>query len=70
MSRPTAVLISTSAEAGYSDLYTPGGPGRTPTAGTIYTEPSAAQRFGITVSLEGPGSVPCADPALDRAGAA
>ncbi len=64
VSRLTAVLIPTSAEAGYSDLYTPGGPGRTPTAGTIYTEPSAAQRFEITVSLEGLGSVSYADPAL------
>lgn len=47
------VKIPTAAEAGYSDIYTPGGPGRTPVAGTIYTKPAAAQTLAITDSLDG-----------------
>lgn len=57
VARLTRVEIPTSAEAGYNDLYTPGGPGRTPTAGVTYTAPAEAQGFPITVSLDSPGTV-------------
>ncbi|MFV3075586.1 autotransporter outer membrane beta-barrel domain-containing protein [Niveispirillum fermenti] len=46
------VKIPTAAEAGYSDIYTPGGPGRTPVTGTIYTRPAATQTLAITDSLD------------------
>lgn len=57
VARLTQVAIPTSAEAGYNDLYTPGGPGRTPTAGVTHTAPAAAQSFPITVSLDSLGTV-------------
>ncbi len=41
VARLTTVVIPTSAESGYSDIYNPGGPGRTPTPGVTYTEPAA-----------------------------
>lgn len=57
VARLTTVVIPTSAEAGYSDIYNPGGPGRTPVDGVIYTAPAAAQRFAIDVSLNDLGTV-------------
>ena len=51
------VDIPTSAEAGYNDLYTPGGPGRTPTAGVTYTARAAAQSYPVSVSLDSLGTV-------------
>lgn len=59
--RLNMVVIPTSDESGYSDIYNPGGPGRTPTAGYTYTEPAAAQRFEIDVSLDDLGTVSYAD---------
>ena len=35
--------IPTSAEPGYRDIYNPGGLGRTPTPGVVYTSPAAPQ---------------------------
>lgn len=57
VARLSIVEIPTSAVAGYSDIYNPGGPGRTPQAGTIYTQPAAAQRFAITNALSDPATV-------------
>jgi hypothetical protein len=57
VARLTGVEIPTSAVPGYSDIYNPGGPGRTPQAGTTYTAPSAAQLIAIDVSLESLGTV-------------
>lgn len=62
--RLTTVVIPTSDEAGYSDIYNPGGPGRTPAPGYTYTEPAAAQRFAIDVSLDDLGTVSYADQAI------
>src|SRR3546814_533559 len=62
--RLTTVVIPTGAEAGYSDIYNPGGPGRTPDPDTIYTEPAAAQRFDIDVSLDDLGTVSYAAQAI------
>lgn len=59
--RLSAVEIPTSAQAGYSDIYTPGGPGRTPVDGTVYTSPAPQQTFPITVSLDSLGTVSYAD---------
>lgn len=42
---------------GYSDIYNPGGPGRTPQPGTTYTEPAPAQRFPIAQHLDDPRTV-------------
>lgn len=50
--RLTTVAIPTSAEAGYSDLYTPGGPGRTPSAAYNYTAAAKPQTFAIDVALD------------------
>jgi hypothetical protein len=61
IARLTQVEIPTSAEAGYNDIYTPGGPGRTPVAGYTYTKPSAAQSFTITTDLNNLGTVSYAD---------
>jgi hypothetical protein len=57
VARLATVVIPTSAEDGYSDIYNPGGPGRTPTPGVTYTQPAAAQRFDIDVSLDDLGTV-------------
>lgn len=57
VARLTQVEIPTAAETGYSDIYTPGGPGRTPTPGFAYTAPSRPQRQNITVGLDGLGTV-------------
>lgn len=64
VARLTTVVIPTSAETGYSDIYNPGGPGRTPVDGTIYTAPAAVQRIGIDVNLDDLGTVSYADQAL------
>lgn len=61
IARLTQVEIPTSAEAGYNDIYTPGGPGRTPAAGVTYTKPSSVQSFAIDVSLDSLGTVSYAD---------
>lgn len=61
VARLTSVEIPTGAVAGYNDIYTPGGPGRTPVDGYTYTKPSSAQSFGITVSLDSLGTVSYAD---------
>ncbi|MBX3494174.1 MAG: autotransporter domain-containing protein [Parvibaculum sp.] len=46
------VEIPTSAVAGYSDIYNPGGPGRTPDPDTIYTKAALPQMFAIDLSLD------------------
>lgn len=46
------VSIPTSAVPGYSDIYTPGGPGRTPTPGVTYTRPASAQTLAISNGLD------------------
>ncbi|GHD43302.1 hypothetical protein GCM10017083_09250 [Thalassobaculum fulvum] len=56
IARLTTVVMPGSSEAGYTDVYNPGGPGRTPTDGVIYTAPAAAQRFSIDVSLDDLGT--------------
>ncbi len=52
-----SVEIPTSGVEGYSDLYNPGGPGRTPQAGTTYTRPALPQTFRIYLSLDSLGTV-------------
>jgi len=52
-----SVEIPTAAEEGYSDIYNPGGPGRTPDPGTIYTAPALPQIFTISMSLDFPSTV-------------
>ncbi|WP_051341021.1 calcium-binding protein [Azospirillum halopraeferens] len=64
VARLTQVEIPTSAVPGYSDIYNPGGPGRTPTPGVTYTSPAPAQTFAITVSLNDLGTVSHADQAI------
>ena len=46
------VTIPTAAVPGYSDIYTPGGPGRTPTPGVTYTRPASAQTLAISSGLD------------------
>lgn len=53
----TSVTIPTSAEAGYSDLYNPGGPGRTPNPAYTYTAPAKVQTIGIDLALDDAGTV-------------
>lgn len=57
VARLTTVVMPSATESGYSDVYNPGGPGRTPTDGVIYSAPAAAQRFDIDVSLDDLGTV-------------
>lgn len=64
VARLATVVIPTSAEEGYSDIYNPGGPGRTPTEGVTYTAPAATQRFAIDVSLDDLGTVSWAGQSL------
>ncbi|NGM88163.1 hypothetical protein G5B35_12685 [Parapusillimonas sp. SGNA-6] len=52
-----SVEIPTAAVAGYSDIYNPGGPGRTPNAHTTYTKPALPQVFPIAHSLDQPRTV-------------
>lgn len=42
---------------GYSNIYNPGGPGRSPQPGTTYTEPGPAQRFPIAQHLDDPRTI-------------
>ncbi|MGF7206548.1 autotransporter-associated beta strand protein [Skermanella aerolata] len=51
------VVLPTAAAAGYSDIYTPGGPGTTPKPGTIYTKPALPQTIAIDVKLDEQGTV-------------
>lgn len=51
------VEIPTSAVSGYSDIYNPGGPGRTPFRGVIYTEPALPATFAITDAIDNPGTI-------------
>lgn len=52
-----AVEIPTSAVPGYTDIYNPGGPGRTPQPDITYTAPAAPQLFPIDMSLDKPKTV-------------
>jgi hypothetical protein len=65
MRRLLAVEIPTSAEPGYSDIYNPGGPGRTPDRNTIYTRPAVRQLMPIDVSLDDLRTVSYAAQTLD-----
>ena len=64
VARLTTVVIPTAAESGYTDVYNPGGPGRTPTEGVVFSEPAAAQRIGIDMSLDDLGTVSYAAQAI------
>lgn len=55
------VEIPTSAEPGYLDLYNPGGPGRTPEPGTLYTKPAARQFIDVYLALDAAAFVSYAD---------
>lgn len=46
------IVLPTAATPGYMDIYTPGGPGRTPTPGTTYTARSVAQSLSIDTNLD------------------
>jgi hypothetical protein len=63
--RLTAVEIPTSVVPGYSDIYNPGGPGRTPQEDTIYTEPALPQMQIIFQSLDDLRTVSYAAQSLD-----
>ncbi|WP_397475546.1 hypothetical protein [Pusillimonas sp.] len=52
-----SVEIPTSRVSGYSDIYNPGGPGRTPQPGTTYTKPALPQVYPIAHSLDQPRTV-------------
>jgi len=58
------VEIPTSAEPGYTDIYNPGGPGRTPAPGVAYTKPALQQKFAIALSLDADGTISYAGQAL------
>lgn len=66
VARVTGVEIPTSAVPGYFDIYNPGGPGRTPTPGTVYTRPALPQLQPVDVSLDDPRTVSYAEQDLDR----
>jgi len=59
-----SVEIPTSGVAGYSDIYNPGGPGRTPQPDTTYTMPARPQVFPIAHSLDQPRTVSHASQSL------
>ena len=61
-----SVEIPTSQEAGYMDIYNPGGPGRTPVPGYVYTKPALAQTFAVDLSLDEDRTVSYADQNLNR----
>jgi len=65
-----SVSLPTSAVDGYSDVYTPGGPGRTPTPGVVYTRPAQPQTIAVDFALDGPGTVSYAAQELARYDAA
>ena len=58
------VEIPTAAEPGYTDIFNPGGPGRTPAPGVVYTKAALPQKFAITMSLDTPGTVSFAGQSL------
>ncbi|AEC19673.1 hypothetical protein PT7_1133 [Pusillimonas sp. T7-7] len=64
MSSLLSVEIPTSAVAGYSDIYNPGGPGRTPSPTTIYTKAALPQLYPIAHSVDQPRTVSYASQAL------
>ncbi|NYT86016.1 hypothetical protein [Pollutimonas harenae] len=59
-----SVEIPTSAVTGYSDIYNPGGPGRTPTPTTPYTKPALPQTYPIFHSVDQPRTVSYASQSL------
>lgn len=59
-----SVEIPTSKVSGYSDIYNPGGPGRSPQAGTTYTKPANPQVYPIDKSLDEPRTVSYASQSL------
>ncbi|MCC2596705.1 hypothetical protein LKR43_10170 [Pusillimonas sp. MFBS29] len=61
-----SVEIPTSGTAGYSDIYNPGGPGRTPQPGVTYTMPALPQVYPIAHSLDHLRTVSYAAQTLDR----
>lgn len=61
-----SVEIPTSAVNGYSDIYNPGGPGRTPQPGVTYTKPALPQVYPIAHSLDQPRTVSYAAQALSK----
>lgn len=65
VARLAFVEIPTSAVEGYFDIYNPGGPGRTPDPGTVYTRPSLPQMQPIWASLDELRTATFAAPELD-----
>ena len=61
-----SVEIPTSLEPGYMDIYNPGGPGRTPVQGVVYTKPALPQTFAVDLSLDEDRTVSYADQNLSR----
>lgn len=61
-----SVEIPTSRTPGYSDIYNPGGPGRTPQPGVRYTKPALPQVYPIAHSLDQPRTVSYAAQALSH----
>jgi len=61
-----SVEIPTSQEAGYMDIYNPGGPGRTPVTGVTYTKPALPQTFAVDLSLDAQRTISYADQNLSR----
>lgn len=61
-----SVEIPTAGVAGYSDIYNPGGPGRTPKAGVTYTSAALPQLYPIAHSLDQPRTVSYAAQALGQ----
>ncbi|HWL28269.1 MAG TPA: hypothetical protein VNQ97_05120 [Burkholderiaceae bacterium] len=59
-----SVEIPTARVGGYSDIYNPGGPGRTPSPHTTYTKPALPQLFPITHSLDQPRTIHYASQSL------
>lgn len=59
-----SVEIPTASQPGYSDIYNPGGPGRTPLPGMTYTKAALPQTFPIAHSLDHPRTVNYASQSL------
>jgi len=64
MSLLQSVEIPTAGATGYSDIYNPGGPGRTPSPDTAYTKAALPQVFPISHSLDQPRTVSYASQSL------
>src|SRR5690606_28549953 len=60
-----SVELPTEAVPGYNPIYNPGGPGRTPDAGTVYTRPALPQLFPIAQALDAPQTVSYAAQTLE-----